>query len=448
MTLQRRLLVLLLVAVPAIWIIAVTVAFTGARSEINELFDTEQVRLAQQVMALLPAEAGGAPLALKPPAQEPEAGGSAELEDMGIAVWSADGRFVVADREGRALPFRASPTGFATTTVAGKPWTVYYLVSADRDWVVAVGQAAYERNEVLRNLLAGQLLPWLLMLPVLVLAMVLVVRYALQPVHRLAREIESRGADDLEPVPTGGRPKELAPLVSSMNSLFARIGRTLEAERRFTADAAHELRTPLAAVRAQWEAARAAGDDATRETASRRVGEGLDRLNRVVAQLLALSSVDARGAAVFTQAIDWPRVVEDALSDCLPLIRARDAEVAVDWPAGGTAPLPLAGDAALLTLMVRNLVDNALRYGPANGEVRVAFTPDALVVEDSGPGLAPASLARVGDRFFRPAGQDEAGSGLGLSIARRVAELHGLELHVANRDDRAGLRVSVERTPG
>ena len=276
------------------------------------------------------------------------------------------------------------------------------------------------------------------MLPVLVLAMVLVVRHALQPVHQLAHEIESRGADDLEPVPTGGRPKELAPLVSSMNSLFARIGRTLEAERRFTADAAHELRTPLAAVRAQWEAARAAGDDATRETASRRVGEGLDRLNRVVAQLLALSSVDARGAAVFTQAVDWPRVVEDALSDCLPLIRARDAEVAVDWPAGGTAPLPLAGDAALLTLLVRNLVDNALRYGPANGEVRVAFTPDALVVEDSGPGLAPEALARVGDRFFRPAGQDEAGSGLGLSIARRVAELHGLELRVANRDDAPG----------
>ena len=129
MTLQRRLLVLLLVAVPAIWIIAVTVAVTGARSEINELFDTEQVRLAQQVMALLPAEAGGALPALRPPAQEPDAGGSAELEDMGIAVWSADGRVVVADREGRALPFRAAPTGFATTTVAGKPWTVYYLVS-------------------------------------------------------------------------------------------------------------------------------------------------------------------------------------------------------------------------------------------------------------------------------------------------------------------------------
>jgi two-component system sensor histidine kinase QseC len=445
MTLQRRLLALLLVAVPVIWAVAVAIAVGTARREIDEMFDTELVRYTQQVIAVLPASPDG----IAPPPDRadppPDRAGRADFDDMAFAAWAPDGRVVLADREGRALPFRREP-GFASVSIAGQPWSVYYQASENGAWWVAVGQKEHEREEVVQGLMVGQLLPWLLMLPVLLVAMTLVVRHALKPVHALAHEIESRGPDDLEPVSGAGRPRELEPLVASMNRLFARIGRAIETERRFTADAAHELRTPLAAVRAQWEASRVAGDAGTREAASRRVGEGLDRLNRVVAQLLALSSVDARDAAVFTQPVDWPRVVAQALSDCLPLIEAREADVAVEWPDDAAAPLPLAGDESLLTLLVRNLVDNAIRYGGARPTVRVRFAADRLVVEDDGPGLPPAELARVGDRFYRPAGQEPSGSGLGLSIARRVADLHGMALALGPRDDgRRGLRAVVAR---
>jgi two-component system sensor histidine kinase QseC len=147
---------------------------------------------------------------------------------------------------------------------------------------------------------------------------------------------------------------------------------------------------------------------------------------------------------VYTEAVDWHRVLEKALSDCLPLLDGTGSEVAVSWPEQG-APLALTGDEALLATLVRNLVDNALRYSPPRSLVAVRFTADSLVIEDQGTGLAEADLARLGDRFYRPAGQAQSGSGLGISIVRRVAELHGLDVRFENRGDGRGLRVTVTR---
>jgi len=445
LTLQRRLLVLLLVAVPLIWAAAVVTSLLRAGREIHELFDTQQIRLAQQVLTLVQARSAGGGEWGDARAAPLEGGGNlgdAELNDLSVAVWSADGRLRLADREGTSLPPRDGPSGFADVAIAGEPWRVYYLRSASREWTVAVGLASEERDEVLQGLLLGQLLPWLLMLPVLVLALALVVRHALKPVRMLANELGARGPDDLHKVATEGLPAEVAPLVQAMNRLFDKIRGTLEHERRLTADAAHELRTPLAALRAQWEAARVAGDADARGTAFRQVGDGILRLERVVTQLLALSGVESRPDTVHSAPVDWQRVVQDALSDTLPLIESTGGEVDVEWPAGGAAPLPLAGDDALLTLMVRNLVDNALRYGARRVSVR--FASDAVVIDDDGPGVTDEVLARLGDRFYRPPGQSAPGSGLGLSIVRRVAQMHALDVVFAHAQPQ-GLRVTLRR---
>jgi two-component system sensor histidine kinase QseC len=439
MTLQRRLLILLLAGAPVIWALAVGFAVWRANIEINELFDTQQVRLAQQVAALLPS----AQLDFRPrraPALPVD--GAAELDDLSIAVWNERGELLLADREGQALPFDASAEGFVDRRLGEASWRVYYLRGGP--WRVAVGQAAEERDEVLRDLLASQLVPWLLMLPVLLAVMAALVQRGLQPVREIAREVQQRRADSLAPLPTAAAPAELQPLLASMNELFGRIERALEHERRLTADAAHELRTPLAALRAQWEVAQLAATEAERAQANARIGEGIDRLGRLVSQLLALASAESGSRPVFTEAVDWHRVAERALSDCLPLLDGTGTEVTVGWPERG-APLPLAGDESLLATLLRNLVDNALRYSPPRSQVAVQFTTDSLVVEDRGPGLAEAHMARLGDRFYRPAGQAQSGSGLGLSIVQRVAELHGLAVRFANRDDGPGLRVTIRR---
>ena len=441
MTLQRRLLVLLLAGAPLIWAIAVGFAVWRAGFEINELFDTQQVRLAQQVAALLPS----AQLDAQPrraPAL-PVGGGAAELEDLSIAVWNDRGELLLADREGGALPFDAQAEGFVDLALGKASWRVYYL-RASGPWRVAVGQATDERSEVLRDLLFSQLLPWVLMLPVLMALIAAAVRRGLQPVREIARQVQQRRADSLAPLPASAAPAELRPLLTSMNDLFARIERALEHERRLTADAAHELRTPLAALRAHWEVAQLATSDAERTHAHAQIGQGIDRLSRLVSQLLALAGVESRGAPQFTEVVDWHRVLERALSDCLPLLDGTDTEVTVTWPDKGAA-LPLTGDQALLATLVRNLVDNALRYSPPRSLVTLRFTTQSLVIEDQGPGLAQAHLARLGDRFYRPAGQAQTGSGLGISIVRRVAQLHGLEVRFDNRDDGPGLRVTIRR---
>jgi two-component system sensor histidine kinase QseC len=320
---------------------------------------------------------------------------------------------------------------------------VYYLAGSG-PWWVAVGQAMEERNDLLRDLLVGQLLPWLLMLPVLLAVIAAAVRRGLQPVRQIAREVQQRRVDSLAPLAVATAPSELHPLLKAMNDLFARIESALEHERRLTADAAHELRTPLAALRAQWEAAQVASTDGERRHAHAQIGAGIDRLGRLVSQLLALAGIESRGPPVFTAAVDWQRVIEQALSDCLPLLDETGTEVAVAWPEGGS-PLPLTGDEALLVTLVRNLVENALRYSPRGSTVALRFTPQEFIVEDQGPGLSAEQRARLGDRFHRPDGQAQAGSGLGISIVQRVAELHGLHVRFDNRDDGPGLRVSVGR---
>ena len=444
MTLQRRLLVLLLAGAPLAWALAVGFALWRAHLEINELFDTQQVRLAQQVAALLPAaQLDGQPRQAPVPLA---GGGAAELEDLSIAVWNGRGELLLADREGSALPFDAAAEGFVDLRIGDAPWRVYYLRGTG-PWRVAVGQATEERGEVLRDLLAGQLLPWLLMLPVLLAVIAASVRRGLRPVREIAREVQQRRADSLAPLPIASAPAELQPLLSSMNDLFARIERALEHERRMTADAAHELRTPLAALRAQWEAAQLATGDAERARANARIGEGIERLSRLVSQLLSLASAEGSGTPVYAEGVDWHRVVQKALSDCLPLLDSSGTEVTVGWPEAG-APLPMTGDEVLLATLVRNLVDNAVRYSPPKSLVAVRFTTESLVIEDRGPGLSEAHLARLGDRFFRPAGQAQSGSGLGISIVRRVAELHGLAVRFEGRDDGPGLRVTVTRRDG
>lgn len=424
MSLQRRLLVYLLVCAPLVWAAALLLSVQRGRHEVDELFDSEIIRLARQVQVTLRSTSGGF-VAEAEPSQD---SGEADVSDLAIAVWDAQGGRVLADREGVQLPYRRDVSGFVDLTLDGDAWRVYYLQSFDGSWLIAAGQKAYERDEIIFDLSVSQVLPWVLMLPVLLMAMAWAVRRSLEPVRHLADEIRGRDANDLRPMPEGHAPTELRPMVEAVNGLLVRIRDTLERERRFTADAAHELRTPLAVLRAQWDVLRRAGALPERERAERQLTAGLDRLDRLVTQMLSLSRVESRGGTLNDgQEIDWPPIVEQAVNDCLALSGRRDVEMSVEWPkAGGKPPFPLIGDASLLTVMLRNLLDNAVRYAPRGSTVLLRMRDDGLSVENDGEPISQALLSRLGERFYRPDGQEEGGSGLGVSIVTRVAEQHGL----------------------
>ena len=174
---------------------------------------------------------------------------------------------------------------------------------------------------------------------------------------------------------------------------------------------------------------------------------GLARLTRLVTQLLSLSKLDHLTQRTAGEPIDWHAVIEQVFNEILVFADRRQVELACEWPADGAAPLPLQGDATLLAAMLRNLVDNALRHSPAQSQVTVRLGTDAIEVIDEGSGVEAEHLARLGDRFYRPPGDNEPGSGLGLSIVRRIAELHGLRVHWANREDRRGFKVRLSRAP-
>jgi len=265
----------------------------------------------------------------------------------------------------------------------------------------------------------------------------------LRPLQVLGRQVAVRDADNLSPIESTTAPDEVLPLLQGLNKLFARVRASIDSERRFTADAAHELRTPLAAIRTQAQVARAAGDDAQSRRALDNVIVGCDRAAHLVDQLLTLARLEP-DEAVRREAVDLRALVANVVADLAPAAIARD----VDLQLAPGATVQVAGSPALLAIMARNLIDNAIRYTARHSAVKVAVTPTGdgaeFSVLDQGPGIAAEEIGRVWDRFYRVLGSGETGSGLGLSIVRRIAELHDAQVSLAARAGSSGLQVRVQ----
>ncbi|MCE9570217.1 MAG: two-component sensor histidine kinase [Rhodocyclales bacterium] len=285
-----------------------------------------------------------------------------------------------------------------------------------------------ERAELAGEIARHLLMPTLIALPGLALVLVVAVGFSLRPLRRLGDDIAARAPDRLTPIDSTDTPREIVPLIERLNDLFAGIGRALENERRFTADASHELRTPLAALKAQAQVALAATDSAERLHALNQILVGCDRATHLLTQLLTLARLDAGTGQAMTELALRP-LAEAALADAAGDAIARGCELVL---ADGDARVR--GDAALLQSMLRNLVDNALRHGSAT-QIEIGIVRQGkeaiLSIRDDGKGIPATEFNAVRQRFRRGAGADSHGSGLGLSIVGRIAELHGGRMEMA-----------------
>ena len=303
--------------------------------------------------------------------------------------------------------------------------------------------ARHAREEIVEAL--GESLVWPLAaaLPALALAVWLGVGAGLRPLRDLRSQLARRSAADLSPLDAANAPHEIEPLVGELNRLFARIGEAMARERRLTADAAHELRTPLAVLSTHAQVARGADEAAARNEALDALIAGAARAARLVDQMLTLARLESGEAAEPARLVSLREVARDAVADLAPEALRKSIDVALeDGPACEVRAHP-----GLLGVLLRNLLDNAVRYTPAGGQVSVAVERAAsgarLSVSDNGPGVPGAELGRLGERFHRLPAGGEPGSGLGLSIVLRIAELHHGKVRFANRPG-GGLVVTVE----
>jgi len=271
-----------------------------------------------------------------------------------------------------------------------------------------------------------------------------VVSGSLEPVARVRSQVARRQADDLSPVSEAGLPDEVRPLVHELNLLFGRVRTAFDAQQNFVADAAHELRTPLAALRLQAQSLDRAADPDARKVAVGRLTAGIDRATRLVEQLLVLARQEASAAnGVATRPVDLAELARRTVGDLVGLAQEKEVDLGLQHADAASVE----GQPDALHILLRNLVENAVKYTPHGGTVDIAVRADKdsaeVIVEDSGPGIPPDERERVFDRFYRVAGSDAAGSGLGLAIIKAIAERHGASLKLGESARLGGLMATV-----
>ncbi len=362
-----------------------------------------------------------------------------EQLDFVVQIWTLDGRSIYATRPHEDLPSRAL-LGMADVLVKGQVWRTYSVATPGR--VIQVAQPLATRQRLAAEAALRSVVPLLVLVPLLAALAWWLSAMALSPLHRVASEVKSRDGKLLQPLGEQGLPSEVSPLVNALNGLLQRLGQTLDTQRAFLSDAAHELRSPLTALKLQLESLRRAPDDAARTQAVATLSDGIDRAVRIVEQLLALARAEPGAQPPAMEPLDLSELVRQAVADTVPYALARGSTFSLH----ADEPLGVHGERQGLTALVRNLADNAVRYSPPGSQVELrvfsAQGVPTLQVDDAGPGISQADRERVFDRFYRRAAGGEEGTGLGLAIVKSVAERHGATV-VLGESPAGGLRVTV-----
>ncbi|BBF05339.1 sensor protein QseC [Haemophilus influenzae] len=429
-----------------VWLSSTLVAWWQVRHDVNKVFDAQQVlfaeRLANSDLSAILLESStkldkNSQSALKK---------SYDDDALAFAIFSQTGKLLFSDgRNGKRFIFN-NKMGFHNANIYDDDdkWRIFWRMAANGELFIAVGQELDYREDLIEEMIFGQMWIWFASLPILIIVLGWLIHKELRPIKRLSQEVQRRKSGDVSLLNTEGLPVEILPLVKNLNQFFDRTSAMLQRERRFTSDAAHELRSPLAALRIQTEVAQLANDDASlREQALTHLTQGIDRASQLIEQLLTLSRLDNLQALETLQPLDWEAIVQSLISERYFVAEKRKITLVFEKE---SEPKQKQGQSILVSLMLRNLLDNAIKYCPEETTVSVKIASSQIIIEDNGGGVEPEDLKKLGQRFYRPAGQNEKGSGLGLSIVMRIAELHEFKVRLENvikESQRIGLKAII-----
>jgi two-component system sensor histidine kinase QseC len=436
-SIRGRLLGWLLATVAVAWVLAALATYADTHREVDRLLDAHLA----QATAVLAAQAGHELLEI----DSDDLLGLGEYgQEVTFQVWHGEDLLVRSrDAPGMRL---GDGEGFTDSHVGGRDWRVFSIRDRIRGVLVEVAEDHAVRERIAARIAFNILVPLLVALPFLALVVWWAVSRAMRPLDGIGEQLRRRDPLALEPLDAGSAPAEVVPLVYRLNDLFGQIRRRTELERRFTADASHELRKPVAAARAQAEVARHCADPGARDGALDKVLAACDRMGALIDQMLTLARLEREGAARQAVPVDLGAVVREIIAEAAP---AAMQETGIQIGLATTGSTAVVGHADLLGILARNLITNAVRHGGTEVAVRVVGLSGevSLSVTDSGPGVPAEDLDRLGERFFRGAATGP-GSGLGLSIVRRIADMHAATMEFRHGPSGRGLEARVRFAAG
>lgn len=438
-SIRVRLLVTLLLVFSLTWLLFTILTFFESKHEIEELFDAQLAQSAGVLSELTLHDIDELQMGQKPQLEE-QVFGHVYEKKISFQIWS--GNLLILSSASAPISPITFIDGFSDQIIGNQRWRVFS--HPQNKYRITVAERYDVRNELVYNITRDALYPLVLVLPVLAILIWIAIGQNMRPLNKIAHEVASRSPEKLHSVTTSNHiPAEIEPLISSLNELLERLSMAFDSERRFTADAAHELRTPLASLKTQAQVALRSGDEKELRHALNQVISGADRATHLVKQLLTMARLDPDITESKLETVDLNNVFTTIISDLYQLAVNKDISLNIAEDSKGS----VCGYPAALEILGRNLVDNAIRYTPDGGSIDISIEEGdqgtLLVVTDSGPGIPEEERDNVFNRFYRMNRETELGCGLGLSIVYRIAELHRASIMLEAAPSGQGLQVRI-----
>jgi two-component system, OmpR family, sensor histidine kinase QseC len=450
-SIRQRLLIVLLSLTIISWSTIAIINYIDARDEIEEIFDAQLIQSAKVLLSLVDHE-------LYEEIYLYDSGDSShrmELQDikehlfrhkyeklLAFQISVNNGNFSFKSAEAPEQSLSDDTEGFSEKTVDGVHWRVYTLHDADNIIVVRTAEPYTVRSDLIREIALNLLIPLLIGLPVISILIWKIIGIIFNPLNKIATNIQQRNSARLDPVSGYDVPAEIRPLITALNGLFYRLDKVIQNERRFTADAAHELRTPLAGLKTQAQIAMRISDPRKSKHAIKNILKSVERMTHIVEQLLTLARLEPGLTETIYENCDLTQLIQGSIADVSTL--AIDKNITLEFNYEHLILLP--ANPYAFSMLIRNLLDNAIRYTPSGGRVDISLFEDltdiTMRVADNGPGIPENIREDVFKHFYRPENMREPGSGLGLSIVKRIAELHHAEIRM-DKSVYNGLQVDV-----
>jgi len=454
-SIRRRLIIILLGIVTLTGSLTVLFSYKDAQHEVGELFDAQLAQSSRVLDALIIYEVSLSNISSVEFKKIQNTidritvlngdlfrEGIEYERKIAFQMWDVKNNLILHSASAPTTPLsidsvKLNKSGYFNSIIDGKQWRVFSTTTEDKKYIMQVGEQYEIRNELTREISVQLVKSSLFSLPILALLIWVAIRKGLSPLARVANEVTKRNKENFDAISLNDIPLEIKPIIYSINNLLSRLKIAFECEQRFTDDAAHELRTPLAALKTQAQVALAAGNNNEKNHALEKITQGVDRASHLVDQMLVIARLEK--SSVNRESINLYEYIDELTGQFDSVIMGKKLKFYLC----GDKNTKVINDISSLTILLNNLLDNAVRYASVSSDITICVSNEndkvQLTIENYGDCISSEDIDRVFDRFYRVPGSSSTGCGLGLAISKQVAEMQGITLSLVNNEEHSGV---------